>query len=162
MDYRNGHPYLNEDQRNVHVWASLRTTNDELRLMAGLSPCFLQSKWLNPLPGCYTFNKLTIKRFYEWLDVIAPLKTGQHSSKGAHLFSSFSFILRIRASAPPLAWSPRSWNSARGQSIKLLVPVENMHDTTWFRSLHLVLPAERSVLIDHRSSFTSVYIWHSP
>ncbi|KAF8514141.1 hypothetical protein JB92DRAFT_158722 [Gautieria morchelliformis] len=61
MEYERSDSYQNEDERNVHVWASARTRRGLLVLTAGI----------------YTFDTLTICTFYRWLDLILmPARMG--------------------------------------------------------------------------------------
>ncbi|KAF8475405.1 hypothetical protein JB92DRAFT_3051678 [Gautieria morchelliformis] len=55
MEYEHSNSYQNEQERNVHVWGSDRTPDD---------------KFLVLVAGLCTFGTLSIRTFYQWLDLI--------------------------------------------------------------------------------------------
>ncbi|KAF8475402.1 hypothetical protein JB92DRAFT_1894482 [Gautieria morchelliformis] len=65
MEYTQSHSYQNEEERNVHVWASRRTPKDRFLVLTA---------------GCNTFEKLPIHTFYQWLDVILAKPNGLPTS----------------------------------------------------------------------------------
>ncbi|KAF8512408.1 hypothetical protein JB92DRAFT_2928444 [Gautieria morchelliformis] len=132
MEYKHSNSYQNEQERNVHVWASKRTLDDNFLVLVG---------------GCNAFGALSIGTFYRWLDLILWEPIGlPTSSRGAWAIAALNNDPR-NVALPP---APTKAGVLRRNSPHAIKPGHYAIYYYYQDTFHLIIPQVKTSLITSR------------